>query len=48
MDSAHDHNFQFNEAISFAVNCDSQQEVDYYWEKLSGRSEIRTVRVAER
>ena len=35
MDSAHDPNFQFNEAISFAVNCDSQQEVDYYWEKLS-------------
>lgn len=26
--------FQFNEAISFAVNCDTQDEVDYYWEKL--------------
>jgi predicted 3-demethylubiquinone-9 3-methyltransferase (glyoxalase superfamily) len=27
--------FKFNEAISFQVNCDSQEEVDYYWEKLS-------------
>lgn len=27
--------FKFNEAISFIVNCDSQEEVDYYWEKLS-------------
>ena len=26
--------FKFTEAISFAVNCDNQQEVDYYWEKL--------------
>ena len=27
--------FKFNEAISFVVNCESQEEVDYYWEKLS-------------
>ena len=27
--------FQFNEAISFIVNCDNQEEIDYYWEKLS-------------
>jgi predicted 3-demethylubiquinone-9 3-methyltransferase (glyoxalase superfamily) len=27
--------FTFNEAISFQVNCETQQEVDYYWEKLS-------------
>ena len=27
--------FKFNEAISFVVNCGSQDEVDYYWEKLS-------------
>ncbi|HVJ08625.1 MAG TPA: VOC family protein [Acidisarcina sp.] len=27
--------FQFTEAISFAVRCDSQQEVDEYWSKLS-------------
>ncbi|HKB44531.1 MAG TPA: VOC family protein [Chitinophagaceae bacterium] len=27
--------FKFNEAISFIVNCDTQEEIDYYWEKLS-------------
>jgi predicted 3-demethylubiquinone-9 3-methyltransferase (glyoxalase superfamily) len=27
--------FKFTEAISFVVNCDSQDEVDYYWENLS-------------
>jgi predicted 3-demethylubiquinone-9 3-methyltransferase (glyoxalase superfamily) len=27
--------FKFTEAISFVVNCESQDEVDYYWEKLS-------------
>jgi predicted 3-demethylubiquinone-9 3-methyltransferase (glyoxalase superfamily) len=27
--------FKFTEAISFVINCESQDEVDYYWEKLS-------------
>ena len=27
--------FKFNEAISFIVYCDTQEEIDYYWEKLS-------------
>ena len=27
--------FTFNEAVSLQVMCDTQQEVDYYWEKLS-------------
>jgi predicted 3-demethylubiquinone-9 3-methyltransferase (glyoxalase superfamily) len=27
--------FNFNEAISFIVNCETQLEVDYYWEQLS-------------
>lgn len=26
--------FKFTEAISFVVNCETQEEVDYYWEKL--------------
>ncbi len=26
--------FNFNEAVSFVVNCDSQEEIDYYWDKL--------------
>ncbi len=28
-------NFKFTEAISFVVNCENQEEVDYYWEKLT-------------
>jgi predicted 3-demethylubiquinone-9 3-methyltransferase (glyoxalase superfamily) len=35
MDSAHEHKFKFNEAISFMVYCDDQAEIDRYWEKLS-------------
>ncbi len=27
-------NFRFTEAVSFVVHCESQQEVDYYWDKL--------------
>lgn len=27
--------FQFNEAISFQVSCDTQEEVDHYWQRLS-------------
>jgi predicted 3-demethylubiquinone-9 3-methyltransferase (glyoxalase superfamily) len=35
MDSAQKHDFTFNEAISLIVNCDSQEEIDRYWYKLS-------------
>jgi predicted 3-demethylubiquinone-9 3-methyltransferase (glyoxalase superfamily) len=27
--------FKFNEAVSFAISCKDQEEIDYYWEKLS-------------
>jgi len=27
--------FRFNEAISFQVFCDTQEEIDHYWEKLT-------------
>ena len=27
--------FKFTEAVSFVVNCESQEEVDYFWGKLS-------------
>lgn len=27
--------FKFNEAISFQVNCETQEEVDHYWDRLS-------------
>ena len=26
--------FKFSEAVSFQINCDTQDEIDYYWEKL--------------
>jgi predicted 3-demethylubiquinone-9 3-methyltransferase (glyoxalase superfamily) len=38
MDSAREHNFTFNEAISFIVHCKNQKDIDYYWEKLSADS----------
>ncbi len=35
-------NSSFNQAISFVVNCETQQEVDYYWSKLTeGGKEIQ-------
>ncbi len=34
MDSAREHKFTFNEAISLMVECKTQKEIDYYWEKL--------------
>src|SRR5437763_8033555 len=27
--------FKFTEAISFVINCETQEEIDYYWEKLT-------------
>lgn len=35
MDSARAHDFTFNEAVSFMVHCDTQEEIDYFWTKLS-------------
>ncbi len=35
MDSGYPHNFGFNEAVSLVVECTTQEEIDYYWEKLS-------------
>lgn len=35
MDSAREHNFNFNEAVSFIINCETQEEIDDYWGKLS-------------
>lgn len=34
--------FKLNEAFSLSINCDTQDEIDYYWEKLTeGGSEIQ-------
>ena len=35
MDGPGNHDYDFNEAISLLINCDSQKEIDYYWNKLS-------------
>src|SRR5690606_16250851 len=35
MDSAREHDYGFNEAISLLVNCDTQEEIDHLWQKLS-------------
>jgi predicted 3-demethylubiquinone-9 3-methyltransferase (glyoxalase superfamily) len=32
--------FKFNEAISLEVNCDNQEEIDYFWDRLSDGGEI--------
>ncbi len=35
MDNAFDGDYSFNEAFSFMINCKDQQEIDYYWDRLS-------------
>lgn len=35
MDSSLSHQFGFNEAVSLVVECDTQEQIDYFWEKLS-------------
>ena len=39
MDSAREHPFTFTPAISFFVSCETQKEIDYFWEKLSAGGE---------
>lgn len=31
--------FKFNESVSFSIACENQEEIDYYWDKLSSVSE---------
>ena len=40
MDSAREHGFGFNEAVSFIVYCEDQEEIDYYWRTLSAVPEV--------
>ncbi len=35
MDSSYPHQFSMNKAVSFVVSCDTQKEIDYYWNKLT-------------
>ncbi len=39
MDSSQSHAFTFNEAISLVVECKNQQEIDYYWDRLTAEGE---------
>ena len=31
--------FKFNEAVSFVISCETQADIDYYWEKLTQNGE---------
>jgi predicted 3-demethylubiquinone-9 3-methyltransferase (glyoxalase superfamily) len=35
MDSAQAHNFTFTEGVSLTIHCETQEEIDYYWNKLT-------------
>ena len=35
MDGPGAHDYTFNEAVSFVVNCETQKEIDYYWNNLT-------------
>jgi len=35
LESSHPHGFTFNEGISFVIPCDTQEEIDYFWQKLT-------------
>ena len=39
MESAQAHTFTFSEGISLTIHCDTQAEIDYYWEKLTESGE---------
>ena len=35
MESAGQHNFTFTEGVSLTIHCETQEEIDYYWERLT-------------
>jgi predicted 3-demethylubiquinone-9 3-methyltransferase (glyoxalase superfamily) len=39
MDSAENHAFNFSEGISLTIHCETQDEIDYYWEQLTDEGE---------
>jgi predicted 3-demethylubiquinone-9 3-methyltransferase (glyoxalase superfamily) len=39
MDGPGEHNFQFNEGVSFVVECDGQEEIDFFWNALTKKGE---------
>ena len=41
MDSITEHSFTFTPALSMVVNCETQEEVDHFWDKLSEGGDVR-------
>jgi predicted 3-demethylubiquinone-9 3-methyltransferase (glyoxalase superfamily) len=39
MESAHEHKFSFTEGISLTIHCENQEEIDYYWQRLTENGE---------
>lgn len=39
MENNYKHEFNFNEGISFIIMCDNDEEMDFYWDRLSARKE---------
>lgn len=39
MESAEQYNFSFTEGVSLVINCETQEEIDYYWSKLTEKGE---------
>lgn len=39
MESAGSHNFSFSEGVSLTIHCETQEQIDYYWEKLTESGE---------
>ena len=39
MESAGPHNFSFSEGVSLTIHCETQEQIDYYWEKLTESGE---------
>lgn len=39
MDSAQKHDFAFSEGVSLTIHCETQDQIDYYWEKLTEKGE---------
>jgi predicted 3-demethylubiquinone-9 3-methyltransferase (glyoxalase superfamily) len=35
MESAHQHDFTFTEGVSLTIHCENQEEIDYYWARLT-------------
>jgi predicted 3-demethylubiquinone-9 3-methyltransferase (glyoxalase superfamily) len=43
MDSSYDHPFRFSEGISIAVDCNTQEEIDHFWDKLTADGGVESM-----